>query len=69
MKFHWLWCQNNQGHFRHLWAPGTKNNGDYVTKHHAEIHYRDIRPEFSTPKYQPELLRKCAERKISAARV
>ena len=44
MKFHWLWCQKNQGKPRHLWAPGTKNKGDYVTKHHAAIHHQAIRP-------------------------
>ena len=34
-----------------------------MTKHHAEIHHRAIKPEFLTPKYQLELLIKYSEQK------
>jgi hypothetical protein len=40
MKYHWLQCRENQGQFRHYWALGKTNNGDYVTKHHAPIHHQ-----------------------------
>jgi hypothetical protein len=40
MKYHWLQCRINQRQFRHYWAAGKSNNGDYVTKHHAPIHHQ-----------------------------
>jgi len=40
MKCHWLRCRINQHQFRHCWATGKSNNGDYVTKHHASIHHQ-----------------------------
>ena len=39
MKFRWLWLRKNQGHFRFLWAPGTKNKGGCITKHNTVIHH------------------------------
>ena len=48
MKYHWLRDRENQGQFRHYWAPGKENNGDYVTKHHAPIHHQATRPTFLT---------------------
>ena len=50
MRIHWLRCRALQGQFRHYWRPGLTNLGDYVTKHHAEIHHRTVRPTFLTPK-------------------
>jgi hypothetical protein len=38
MKYHWLWDRISQKQFRHYWAPGNKNKGNYITKHHASIH-------------------------------
>ncbi len=49
MKFHWLRCRINHRPFRHYWAAGKSNNGDYVTKHHAPIHHQATRPTFLTP--------------------
>jgi hypothetical protein len=40
MKYHWLQCRINQRQFRHYWAAGKSNNGNYVTKHHAPIHHQ-----------------------------
>ena len=37
-----LWCiryRESQEKFRYYWAPGTKNEGDYSTKHHPTIHH------------------------------
>jgi hypothetical protein len=48
MKYHWIWDRENQGQFRHYWAPGKENNGNYVTKHHAPIHHQETRPIFLT---------------------
>jgi hypothetical protein len=31
MKYHWLRCRINQHQFRHYWAAGKSNNGDYIT--------------------------------------
>jgi len=49
MKYHWLRCRINQRQFRHCWVAGKSNNGDYVTKHHASIHYQTTQPFFLTP--------------------
>jgi hypothetical protein len=49
MKYHWLRCRINQCQFRHYWAAGKFNNGNYVTKHHAPIHHQATRPTFLTP--------------------
>ena len=35
---------------------GKQTDSIYVTKHHAKIHHRAIRPEFLTPKCQLDLL-------------
>ena len=40
-----------------------------MTKHHAAIHYRAIRPEFLTPECQLDLLRKLSEWTKPAERV
>jgi hypothetical protein len=49
MKYYWLQCRESQGQFRHYWASGKTNNGDYVTKHHAPICHQATRPIFLTP--------------------
>jgi hypothetical protein len=49
MKYHWLRCRINQHQFRHNWAEGKSNNGNYITKHHAPIHHQATRPTFLTP--------------------
>ncbi len=49
MKYHWLRCRVSQNQFRHYWASGKTNNGDYVTKHHAPIHHQAARSTFLTP--------------------
>ena len=58
MKLHWLRCRVAQEQFRHFWRPGTKNDADYVTKHHAAIHHRAVRPKYLTPKSHLDMLRK-----------
>ena len=60
MRIHWLRCRALRGQFRHYWRPGPTNLGDYVTKHHAAIHHRAVRPTFLTPKLQLDKLRKRA---------
>ena len=65
MKFHWLRCRATQGQFRHYWRPGPTNLADYVTKHHAPIHHRAVRPKFLTPTHHLDLLR---QRSITTAR-
>jgi hypothetical protein len=49
MKYHWLRCRINQHQFRHYWAAGKSNNGNYITKHHALIHHQATRSTFLTP--------------------
>jgi hypothetical protein len=46
VKYHWLCNRESFGQFRHYWAPGKENNGNYVTKHHAAIHHQATRPTF-----------------------
>ena len=48
MKYHWLCDRISQKQFRHYWAPGHDNNGDYVTKHHAAVHHQAMRSTFLT---------------------
>jgi hypothetical protein len=48
MKYHWLCNRIIQKQFRHYWAPGAENKGDYVTKHHAPIHHQVMRATFLT---------------------
>jgi hypothetical protein len=31
MKYHWLWCRISQMQFKHYWAAGSTNLGDYFT--------------------------------------
>lgn len=49
MRFHWLRDREAQKQFRFYWRAGTKNYGDYWTKHHPPAHHRDFRPEILTP--------------------
>ena len=58
MKLHWLRCRAAQEQFRHFWRPGPSNDADYVTKHHAPIHHRAVRPKYLTPRSHLDLLRK-----------
>jgi hypothetical protein len=48
MKYHWLQCRINQKQFRHYWAAGKLNLGDYFTKHHTAIHHQATRGTFLT---------------------
>jgi hypothetical protein len=48
MKYHWPRDRECQGQFRHYWAPGKENNGDYITKHHVPIHHQAMCPTFLT---------------------
>ena len=58
MRLHWLRFRSAQGKFRHYWRAGATNLGDYVTKHHAEIYHRTVRPIYLTPQSQLYLLMK-----------
>ena len=44
MRFYWIQDRVRQGHYIVYWRPGSKNLGDYFTKHHPTTHYRLIRP-------------------------
>jgi hypothetical protein len=48
MKYHWLWDKISQKQLRHYWAPGNKNKGNYVTKHHAPVHHEAMQSTFPT---------------------
>ena len=67
MKLHWLRCRAAQEQFRHFWCPGPSNDADYVTKHHAPIHHRAVRPKYLTPRSHLDLLRKCTAVSAAAA--
>ncbi len=69
MKCHWHRDRENQGQFRHYWAPRKENNGDYVTKHHAPIHHQATRPTFLTDITTLLKLRKRLAGKLPVARV
>jgi hypothetical protein len=46
MKYYWLRCHISQKQFRHYWAAGSTNLGDYVTKHHPAIHHQTTRGKY-----------------------
>jgi hypothetical protein len=48
MKYHWLQCRISQKQFRHYWAAGKSNLGNYFTKHHPAIHHQATRGTFLT---------------------
>ena len=43
MSFYWLRNQDNQQHFQVYWVPGSKNIGDYHTKHHQAARHCAVR--------------------------
>ncbi len=69
MKYHWLQCRINQRHFRHYWAAGKSNYGNYVTKHHSPIHHQTTRPIFLTPLTILHKLHDRIQRQLPLARV
>jgi hypothetical protein len=69
MKFHWLWDRISQKLFQHYWAPGIKNKGNYVTKHHALIHHEAMRSTFLTSIATLQALHNRVSNLLPAARV
>ncbi len=69
MKYHWLWDRISQKQFQHYWAPGCKNKGNYVTKHHAPVHHEAMRSTFLTNIATLQALRKRVSNLLPAARV
>ena len=58
MRFHWLRDRKLRNQLRFYWRPGTLNLADYMTKHHAPIHHRNVRHEYLTPQQRLRDLRK-----------
>jgi hypothetical protein len=56
MRFHWLQDCECQQQFRIYWRPGKMNYAGYWTKHHPELHHRNMRKEFLTPIIVLEML-------------
>jgi hypothetical protein len=48
MKYHWLRCRISQMQFKHYWAAGSTNLGDYFTKHHPTIYHQTTRGKYLT---------------------
>ena len=67
MKLHWHRYCAAQEQFCHFWRPGPSNDADYVTKHHAPIHHRAVRPKYLTPRKHLDLLRKRAVSLVAKA--
>jgi hypothetical protein len=57
MRFHWLRDPEYQQQFRIYWRPGKMNYANYWTKHHPELHHRNMRKEFLTPIMVLEMIR------------
>ena len=49
IHFHWLRCRANQRQFQTYWCAGPTNKGNYVTKHHAALHHKNVRVDYLTP--------------------
>ena len=62
MRYHWLRDRKNQGQFRTHWRAGSTNLADYVTKHHAAIHHKTIRPLYLTPEVRITNLKSSAKK-------
>lgn len=43
MRFHWIRDRTDQGHFKILWAAGTRNLADLMTKSHTPAHHIAMR--------------------------
>ncbi len=56
MRFHRLQDRECQQQFRIYWRPSKMNYANYWTKHHPELHHRNIRKEFLTPTIVLEML-------------
>jgi hypothetical protein len=69
MKYHWLWDRISQKQFQHYWAPGIKNKGIYVTKHHALAHHEAMQSTFLTSIATLQALRNRVSNLLPAARV
>jgi hypothetical protein len=69
MKYHWLWDRISQKQFQHYWAPGNKNKGNYVTKHHAPVHHEAMQSTFLTSIATLQALRNRVSKLLPAARV
>jgi hypothetical protein len=69
MKYHWLQCRINQHQFRHYWAAGKSNNGNYVTKHHPPIHHQSTGSTFLTPLTKLQKLQDRVQSQLPVGRV
>ena len=65
MRFHWLRCRDNQKQFRTYLRAGSTNRGDYVTKHHPEIHNTSTHSTYLTSMQKLAEFRKRAAAEIS----
>jgi hypothetical protein len=62
MRYHWVRDRVVQKHFNIYWEPGSKNLGDYFTKHHAPSHHKHMRPTYLAQallSLNPSALRGC----------
>jgi hypothetical protein len=69
MKYHWLQDRISQEQFRHYWAPGIQNKGNYVTKHHVPFHHKAMRSTFLTSITTLQALHNRVSNLLPAARV
>ena len=67
MRFFWLRCRARQKQFRTYWRAGPTNKGDYVTKHHASSHHRNVRADYLTPMKRIQLLRSRINKTVARA--
>ena len=49
MRFYWLRDRVEQGQFQVYWKPGEANLADYLSKHHAVKHHRQVRNTYLAP--------------------
>jgi hypothetical protein len=46
MRFNWIRCRVDQGHFKVMWAPGILNQADFFTKSHPTKHHLEMRSKY-----------------------
>ena len=58
MRYFYCCDQVDKGYFAVIWTPGLENLADYLSKHHAGVHHRTVRPIYLHCKNSPRVLQR-----------
>ena len=72
-QYFWLIDQINLNTYQIKWAPGLENMADYVTKHFAATHHRNVRPFYvhmhNSPRIIQKVNKKVSDKKVSDEKI